>query len=86
MAFARPLSFVPHPLSFVFGPLSSARLYPITSPTLATLETGNTGTLATIPSPLHAVALDLTRFLHHPPVARPILHHRRILSLQYFLN
>ena len=86
MAFARPLSFVPHPLSFVFGPLSSARLYPITSPTLATLEAGNTGTLATIPSPLHAVALAPTLILHHPPAARTSRHHRRILSLQYFLN
>jgi len=36
---------------------------------LATLETGNTCTLATFPSPLHAVAPDPTLILHHPPVA-----------------
>ena len=40
---------------------------PITRPTLATLVTGNTCTLATFPSPLHAVALAPARILHHPP-------------------
>ena len=37
---------------------------------LATLETGNTCTLATFPSPLHAVALAPTHILHHPAAAQ----------------